>query len=258
MATGILPDESRTILAVIPARWGSSRFPGKPLALIQGIPMVVRVYQRVASLIPDVVIATDDERIADVAHRYGAATMLTSGHHQSGTSRCAEAAKSYSAMKQATFAAVINVQGDEPLIDSRDLDTLVDLISRPEAEIATLMKTEADAAALQNPNRVKVVVDREGYALYFSRLPVPYIRQPLPEGFSPAFYAHVGIYAFKFDVLERITTLPTGPAALAESLEQLSWMEHGYKILCGLTDSGGFGVDTPEDLEELMKSGLIR
>jgi 3-deoxy-manno-octulosonate cytidylyltransferase (CMP-KDO synthetase) len=258
MATGIPQHESPTILAVIPARWGSTRFPGKPLALIQGIPMVVRVYQRVASILPDVVIATDDERIADTAQRHGATAILTSAHHQSGTSRCAEAAKHYSAIKRARFDGVINVQGDEPLIDPRDIDTLAAMISRPGVEIATLVKTEADPAILQNPNRVKVVIGREGYALYFSRLPVPFVRQPLPEGFYPVFYTHVGVYAFKFETLKKITALPAGLAAMAESLEQLSWMEHGYRVLCGLTDSAGFGVDTPEDLDELLKSGLIR
>ncbi|MFO7617687.1 MAG: 3-deoxy-manno-octulosonate cytidylyltransferase [Bacteroidales bacterium] len=255
--TGILKDEPHNLLAVIPARWGSSRFPGKPLVLIQGIPMVVRVYQRVASHIRNVVIATDDERIALEANRFGAEVVLTSPHHPNGTSRCAEAAKNYSALRQVRFDWVINVQGDEPLIDPIDLDTLAGLISRPGVEIATLVKAETSQAIIKNPNRVKVVLDRQGYALYFSRLPVPFIRQPLPGGFTPVFHTHVGVYAFKTDTLERIATLPTGPAAITESLEQLAWMEHGYRILCGLTGSESFGVDTPEDLEELLKSGLI-
>lgn len=257
MTAGPSPRIADPMLAVIPARWGSSRFPGKPLALIQGIPMVVRVYQRVSSCLPDVVIATDDDRIAGVASRYGAAVVLTSADHPNGTSRCAEAARIVSAGKQVRFDAVINVQGDEPLINTGDLQTLACLISRPEVDIATLVKPEADRAVLQDPNRVKVMMDQQGYALGFSRYPVPYIRPPLPEGFIPTHFTHLGVYAFKAETLQQVISLPAGPLSLAESLEQLSWMEHGYRILCGLTHSESFGVDTPEDLTKLENSGLF-
>ncbi|MFA5217782.1 MAG: 3-deoxy-manno-octulosonate cytidylyltransferase [Bacteroidales bacterium] len=257
MITNIQQSRSLPVLAVIPARWGSSRYPGKPLAKIKGIPMVIMVYQRVIKHISDVVIATDDERIAEAAHHYGAAVIMTDAHHVTGTSRCAEAARLFATGRETRFDSVINIQGDEPLIDQKDLETLISLINQSDVEIATMVKPESNPEVVNNSNRVKVVMDNNNNALYFSRLPIPFVRKPLPENFQPIFYTHRGIYAFKADILNKITTLPESPAARAESLEQLTWMEHGYRIRCGMSDSDGFGIDTPNDLEELIHSGLL-
>ncbi len=245
------------ILGIIPARWDSARFPGKPLALINGTPMVIHVYRQAVKALKFVVIATDDRRIAETAGQYDAECIITSPGHTSGTSRCAEAANKYCLARNLDFKAVINIQGDEPLIKPEALKLLADRILLPGIGIATLIKPEKNPAAFQNPHRVKVVVDHQGYALYFSRYPIPFLRHPLPNGFQAEFYIHVGVYAFKRAMLSRLQQLSPGRAEIAESLEQLRWLEYGYKILCCESDYEGIGIDTPEDLEELKKSGII-
>lgn len=240
------------ILGIIPARMASTRFPGKPLAFIKNVPMVIRVYQVASRILQNLVIASGDEEIGTVAQRYGMDFILTKGDHISGTSRCIEAMRAWSDKTGKTFQAILNIQGDEPMLTPAAITLLANDISRPETGISTLVRSETDQVAFRNPNRVKVVLNLEGFALYFSRSPIPYYRTD-----SQSWFSHVGMYAFKKEILEKIGKLEPGKLEAAESLEQLRWLENGYPIHCCETDYAGFGVDTPEDLEVLLKSGLI-
>jgi len=240
------------ILGIIPARMASTRFPGKLLVFIKDVPMIIRVYQEASGVLQNLVIASGDEEIGTIAQRYGANFILTKGDHISGTSRCIEAMKAYSDKTGRTFKAVLNIQGDEPMLTPEAITLLANDITRPETGISTLIRSETDQSAFRNPNRVKVVQNREGYALYFSRSPIPYYRTA-----GTSWFSHVGMYAFKKEILEKIGNLEPGKLETVESLEQLRWLENGYRIHCCETDYAGFGVDTPEDLEALLKSGLI-
>lgn len=238
------------ILAIIPARYASTRFPAKPLALLNGLPIIRRVYERVAQVFPDVCVATDDERISDCVTGFGGKAVMTSAEHRSGTDRCFEALQKYGG----DFDIVVNVQGDEPFIDASQLRTVAACFDDPDTEIATLVKPfapEAGMEALQNPNSPKVVTDERGYALYFSRSVIPYLRGiPQEQWLSVhTFYKHIGLYAYRTDILARITRMPQSLLEKAESLEQLRWLQAGLKIKVGLTDIETIGIDTPEDLE---------
>jgi len=240
------------ILGIIPARMASTRFPGKPLVFIKNVPMIIRVYQEASRILQNLVIASGDEEIGRIAEQYGVNFILTHGDHVSGTSRCIEAMKTWVDKTGRTCEAVLNIQGDEPMLTPEAITLLARDISNPETRIATLIRFETDQLAFRNPNRVKVVLNRKGFALYFSRSPIPYYRT---EGTS--WFSHVGMYAFKKEILEEIGNLEPGKLETAESLEQLRWLENGYPIHCCETDYSGFGVDTPEDLDALLKSGLI-
>ncbi len=244
--------QSHDILGVIPSRMASTRFPGKPLAMIGGLPMVIRVYRQASQVLPCVVIAGCDPEVEAAARQYGAAYVGTGTGHDSGTSRCLEALRIHSALTGKSFRAVINIQGDEPMVSEECLSLLKADISRAEIGISTLVRPETDPGEFSNPNRVKVVTDGNGNALYFSRSPIPYYRSG-----GSAWLAHIGMYAFKTEVLERIMQLPPDPLELAESLEQLRWLGHGFPVHCCPTGYRGFGIDTPEDLEKLVNSGLI-
>lgn len=244
--------QNTDILGIIPARMASTRFPGKPVVMIHGIPMVIRVYQTASRVLQQVAIASGDDEIEAVAAKYGARFIRTRNDHTTGTSRCAEASNAYAASTGKVFGAVLNIQGDEPLVTEDAVRVLVDDISDPLTSISTLVRHETDLKAFDNPNRVKVVFDKLGYALYFSRSPLPYYRNP-----GTSWFSHVGMYAFKKEILDKIVRLEPGKLEMAESLEQLRWLEHGYTIHCRETDYAGFGIDTPEDLAELLKSGLI-
>ncbi len=237
-------------LAVIPARWGASRLPGKALAEIAGRPMIEHVWRRVlqAEQIDEVWIATDDERIATAAQQFGAHVARTSAHHTSGTDRVEEAARSSDA------DVVVNVQGDEPQLDPSQVDqvvtTLLEPRDGPEVGVATLAFRLRSEEELADPSVVKVVTDRAGRALYFSRAPIPYDRAnggALGEGHL----GHVGIYAFRRTVLERFVALERGPLEQLESLEQLRFLENGIAIGVGITSHRTIGVDTPRDLERV-------
>ena len=236
-------------IAIIPARYASTRFPAKPLALLGGKPVIQRVYEQVAGVLDDAVVATDDERIYDAVRSFGGRVEMTSTAHRSGTDRCWEAY-----CKQGrTYDVVVNVQGDEPFIRREQLETLKGCFDNPQIDIATLVKPFAAAdglAALENPNSPKVVLDAESRALYFSRSVIPYLRNvPREEWLAHhTFYKHIGIYAFRSEVLRQVTSLPQSPLELAESLEQLRWLENGYKIGVGITEAETVGIDTPEDL----------
>lgn len=244
--------QSDNILGIIPARMASTRFPGKPLVMIKGIPMVIRVYQIASGVLNNLAIASGDPEIKEAADKFGAPFILTGNHHVSGTSRCMEAMKIFSERTKKEFGALLNIQGDEPMVSTDAITLLADDISGPGTGISTLIRPENDPVAFANPNRVKVVINREHFALYFSRSPIPFNRAG-----GSSWYSHVGMYAFKKEILERISCLDPGPLETAESLEQLRWLENGLPIHCCQTDYSGFGVDTPADLELLLKSGLL-
>ena len=240
------------ILGIIPARMASTRFPGKPLVRIKEVPMVIRIYQEASRILQNLVIASGDEEIGMTARHYGANFILTRGDHISGTSRCIEAMNAWSDKTGRSFRSVLNIQGDEPMLTPEAITILSNDILRTDTGISTLIRAETDPLAFRNPNRVKVVLNDRGFALYFSRSPIPYYRT---EGTS--WFSHVGMYAFKKEILDQIGHLKPGKLETAESLEQLRWLENGFAIHCCETDYSGFGIDTPEDLEALLQSGLI-
>lgn len=237
-------------IAIIPARYASTRFPGKPLAKLGGKPVIQRVYERVTSVISNAVVATDDERIYAAVESFGGKVVMTSPDHKSGTDRCWEAYQ-----KQGEeYDVVINVQGDEPFIAESQLRSIMACFEDDATDIATLVKPFAESdglAALQNPNSPKVVLDAESRAIYFSRSVIPYLRGVEPEEWlaKHTFYKHIGMYAFRREVLREVTALPQSTLEKAESLEQLRWLENGYKIGVGVTNIETVGIDTPEDLE---------
>ena len=237
-------------IAIIPARYASTRFPGKPLAKLGGKPVIQRVYERVTSVISNAVVATDDERIYAAVESFGGKVVMTSENHKSGTDRCWEAYQ-----KQGEeYDVVINVQGDEPFIAESQLRSIMACFEDEATDIATLVKpfaAEDGLVALQNPNSPEVVLDNESRAIYFSRSVIPYLRGVEPEEWlsKHTFYKHIGMYAFRREVLREVTSLPQSTLEKAESLEQLRWLENGYKIGVGVTNIETVGIDTPEDLE---------
>ena len=238
-------------IAIIPARYASTRFPGKPLAVLGGKPVIQRVYEQVAGVLDDAVVATDDERIRDAVRAFGGRVEMTSPDHRSGTDRCREA---YDRLG-VEYDVVVNVQGDEPFIQSSQLEAVKRCFDDPATDIATLVKpfTEVDGlAALENPNSPKVVLDAQSRAIYFSRSVIPYLRGVERAEWLArhTFYKHIGLYAFRTDVLRAVTALPQSALEKAESLEQLRWLENGYKIGVGISEVETIGIDTPEDLEK--------
>lgn len=246
------------ILGIIPARYASTRFPGKPLADINGKSMITRVCEQAAKagVLEEVLVATDDERIMQHVIDSGFKAIMTSSGHQSGTERCLEALQSYNLHRDLPARAVINIQGDEPFIHPEQILKVAALLIEEQAEIATLAKKVNDYEALVNPNIVKVVFTSQKDALYFSRLPLPYLRNvDMPYWTAQALhYQHIGIYGYTAAVLEKICRLPAGKLETAESLEQLRWLENGYRIKIGITDHESMSVDTPEDLLKITNS----
>ena len=237
------------IVAIIPARYASTRFEGKPLVDIGGKTMIERVYNQVIqSAVDAAYIATDDERIYDEAKRIGANVLMTKSTHQSGTDRCAEAIAILSDQGQC-FDLVLNVQGDEPFIQPSQINELIAVFNNSNhAKIGTLVRLIQDKELIQNPNIVKVVFDDKMQALYFSRHPIPYIRNQ--DGQRHDFYKHIGMYAFRTNILLAVAKLKPSSLELAESLEQLRWLQAGYSIHVALTEKETLGIDTPEDLEK--------
>lgn len=236
-------------IAIIPARYASTRFPAKPLAMLGGKTVIERVYEQVSGVLDDAVVATDDERIYDAVKAFGGKVEMTSTTHRSGTDRCWEA---YQKQGQ-QFDVVINVQGDEPFIQRSQLEAIKACFDDPKTDIATLVKpfsAEDDFSVLENPNSPKVVIDNTMHALYFSRSVIPYLRGVERSEWLKrhTFYKHIGIYGFRTDVLKAVTSLPQSSLEVAESLEQLRWLENGYKIGVGISDVETIGIDTPEDL----------
>ena len=234
-------------ISIIPARYASTRFPGKPLALLCGKSVIQRVYEKVSGLIEETWVATDDERIFNAVKDFGGKAVMTRNDHKSGTDRIEEAIEKIGG----DFDVVINVQGDEPFIQASQIKTVCDCFDDPSTEIATLGKPFGnDMVAVSNPNSPKIVVDKRGYAMYFSRSIIPFVRGKDEKEwpFSYPFLKHIGLYAYRRNVLKEVTQLPQGELEKAESLEQLRWLENGYRIKVGLTDVETVGIDTPEDL----------
>jgi len=237
-----------SIVAIIPARYASTRLPGKALVDLDGRPMIEHVYRRVSAskILSDVIVATDDLRIATRVNDFGGKVRLTKATHETGTDRLAEVAASLDC------DVVVNVQGDEPLIDPRAVDELVaPFVSDRSLQMTTLFRRIQDAAELNNPNITKVVIDRGGFALYFSRAPIPYVRDP--RGGWPPLYRHIGLYAYRRSALLVLASLEPTPLERAEALEQLRALEHGIRIKAVETRHESFEVNTPEDLEQVRR-----
>ena len=243
-------------VCIIPARYNSSRFPGKPLVDIGGKTMIQRVYEQASKVLSDVYVATDDERIFNAVISFGGKAIMTSDQHRSGTDRCYEA---FSKLQE-WFDVVINIQGDEPFIQPEQIIELQKCFDEPETQIATLAKRIMDKdglEALTNPNNPKLVVNSKNEAMYFSRSVIPFKRGTESRQWisEHPYLKHIGIYAYRADILHDLTLLAQSPLELAESLEQLRWLENGYRIKVGFTDAETFGIDTPEDLEKVK--GLL-
>lgn len=237
-------------IGIIPARYASTRFPGKPLADLGGKPMIQRVYERVSLVLDEVVVATDDVRILNAVEGFGGRAVMTSERHRSGTDRCLEAYDKVGSKAD----VVINIQGDEPFIDPAQITSVMKCFDRPDTNIATLVRPFAmdrSYSELENPNTPKVVVSDDSNALMFSRSVIPYVRGK-ERGEWPAttpYYTHIGLYAYRAGVLREITALPPSQLELAESLEQLRWLQNGYSIRVAVSEAPTIGIDTPADLE---------
>jgi 3-deoxy-manno-octulosonate cytidylyltransferase (CMP-KDO synthetase) len=236
-----------TAVGIIPSRYASTRFPGKPLASILGVPMIQRVWERAreAKQLREVIVATDDERIAECCASFGAPVVMTSDQHPTGTDRLAEAAR------ELDDEIIVNIQGDEPLIASFVIDAAVDAIDADTSISMSTVVHAAEADSVADPNRVKVVLDRSNLALYFSRSPIPYRRAP---GTGPGYWQHVGIYAYRRDFLQTFVELPRTPLEESEELEQLRALEHGHRIRAAIIeDWHSIPVDVPEDLQRVER-----
>ena len=245
-------------IGIIPARYASTRFPGKPLALLGGKPVIQHVYEKVAAVLEAAYVATDDERIYDVVKSFGGQVVMTRTDHKSGTDRIEEAIEKIGG----EWDVVVNVQGDEPFVAKSQLDTICHCFDDPTTQIATLGKPFESMEAVQNPNSPKIVVDNMGFAMYFSRTVIPYVRGKEKSSWLThyPFLKHLGIYAYRKDVLRQVTQLPQSSLEIAESLEQLRWLQNGFKIKVGTTDVETVGIDTPQDLEraeEFLKTQLL-
>lgn len=237
-------------LALIPARYGSTRFPGKPLAYIHGKPMIQHVWERCRQVFGEhCYVATDDERIEEAVRSFGGKVVMTSTTHKSGTDRCAEALGQIEKRAGLKFDVVVNIQGDEPFIAADQLRQIQTCFEDEQTQIATLIKPFGTNEETTDPNTPKVVISKQGYALYFSRSVIPYQRGEE----KPQYYKHIGMYAYRTAVLREITLLAQSPLEIAESLEQLRWLENGYRIKTAVTHVESHSIDTPEDLAKALR-----
>lgn len=234
-------------IGIIPARYASTRFPGKPLAMLGGRTVIQRVYEQATTILDEAYVATDDERIFQAVEQFGGRAIMTRADHKSGTDRIEEAAEKIGTQAD----VIINIQGDEPFIQKSQIETLMHLFDEPSTQIGTLGKRFESIEAAMNPNSPKIVTDKRGFALYFSRSIIPYVRGKEQSEWLQHFpyLKHLGLYAYRREVLQEVTQLPQSPLEIAESLEQLRWLENGYRIRVGLTDVETVGIDTPEDLQ---------
>ena len=239
-------------IGIIPARFNSTRFPGKPLADIFGKPMIQRVYEQAkkASSLHEVVVATDDQKIFDAVENFGGKVVMTSAKHQSGTDRCLEALEKL----EESYDIVVNIQGDEPYISPEQIQLILSCFHQENTEIATLVKLIEDEKELWNPNKPKVLMDEADFAIYFSRQCLPFLRDHEQAAWLEEFnfYKHIGMYAYRIETLKEICQLKQSRLELAEGLEQLRWIENGYRIKTAITDEEAFSIDTPEDLTDLL------
>ena len=243
---------------IIPARYASSRFPGKPLALIGDRSMIQRVYEQTLKSLDNVFVATDDERIMEAVLNFGGKVIMTSSMHNSGTDRCSEAVSKIESETGLKIEVVINIQGDEPFIKPEQIDLLKSCFNDNSVEIATLICKAETSEDIFNPNQIKTVISVKGDALYFSRAAIPYLRDIEINEWQNRhiFYKHLGIYGYKKNTLKKLTLLSRSSLEIAESLEQNRWLENGFKIRTAVTDWDSIGIDTPEDVERtkiLMK-----
>lgn len=240
------------VIGIIPSRYASTRFPGKPLVDIKGKTMIQRVYEQAskASSLATVVVATDDQRIFDHVQGFGGNVAMTSEDHESGTDRCFEALQNFGG----DYDAVVNIQGDEPFIQPSQIEKVISCFENESTQIATLVRVITDAEELHNPNQVKAVIDTHKKAVYFSRQPIPYLKGVDLNDWPSlhTYYGHLGLYAYRTSALGEITQLAPSSLEKAESLEQLRWLENGYHISVEITDIPSVGIDTPEDLERLL------
>lgn len=246
-------------IGIIPSRYESTRFPGKPLADICGKTMIQRVYEQAEKAMKEVWVATDDERIVDAVKKFGGNVVMTSANHRSGTDRCAEAVLKASEITGKVYDVVVNIQGDEPFMQPDQISLIMECFTAsPDTEIATLIQPILKNEDIFRPVMVKVLLDHESNAIYFSRSPIPHIfgvdESKWLENYP--FYGHVGLYAFRNTILQKLAKLPEGILEKVESLEQLRWLENGFKIKTNVTDSDNFGIDTPEDLELAIAGGI--
>lgn len=245
----------RKAIGIIPARYASTRFPGKPLVEINGITMIERVYRQASmcAKLSGVIVATDDSRIFDHVKSFGGRVLLTSSNHKSGTDRIAEVVSKLESHNE-RYHIAINIQGDEPFIQPSQIEKVIDIFQNPSAEIGTLVKQIVNGEDIFNSNVVKVVCDGIGKALYFSRSPIPFVRNTISEDWlnEHKFYKHIGIYGYRTDTLKELAALNPAPLEIAESLEQLRWLFDGYAIFTRVTDIETIGIDTPDDLSKLI------
>lgn len=242
------------VLGIIPARYASTRLPGKPLVDINGKTMIRHVYERVKQVLDFVIVATDDVRITDEVAGFGGNWVITSENHQSGTDRCAEAVAIYEKQTGENFDVVINIQGDEPFIKIEQLQQVISCFNEFGTEIATLIKRIDDFVDVFNVNKPKVVINKDKEAIYFSRSPIPYIRNFDKENWleNHTFYKHIGIYGYRKDILLKITKLKQSTLEIAESLEQNRWIENSYKIKTEITEHESISIDTFDDLSKII------
>ncbi len=242
------------IIGLIPARYASTRFPGKPLTDIAGKTMIQRVYEQAKKcrVLTEVIVATDDHRIEEAVKSFGGVVCMTLPSHPSGTDRCAEVVEKLNLKCK----AVVNIQGDEPFIEPMQIEQVCSCFEDERTQLATLIRKITDTEILFNPNTPKVVVNNDGFAVYFSRQTLPYIRGKAESEWlqQHTFYQHIGIYGYRTDVLKKITKLPSSSLEKAESLEQLRWIENGYKIKTATTTFDSLAVDSPADVERILKS----
>lgn len=244
--------------AIIPARYASTRFPGKPLVMIGSKPMIRRVYEQ-ASVVAEIVwVATDDQRIYDTVKNFGGKVVMTSPDHRSGTDRCAEALEIITRESGNSIDVILNIQGDEPFIQPAQIRLLMSCFRDDSVQIATLVRKVGKEEDISNPNQVKAILDKDANAIYFSRSPIPYFRGADIREWTRnhVYYKHLGLYAYTADALNTITTLGQSPLEIAESLEQNRWIENGLKIRTAITDHESLSIDTPDDLRRALEQHL--
>lgn len=246
-------------IAIIPARFASTRFPGKPLININGKTMVHHVYIQAKKVFSDVYVATDDDRIYNAVIEFGGKVVMTKRKHKSGTDRCSEAILKIEELEGRSWDVVVNVQGDEPFIKTEQLVEIKKCFRQKKNQIATLVKPINNKDDIFNPNKPKVVINNKNEAIYFSRSPIPYLRGINENRWvsKHLYYKHIGLYAYRKEILHEITALKPSMLEIAESLEQLRWIENGYKIKVSLTEHESISIDTPKDLEKIKQVGLL-
>jgi len=246
-------------IGLIPARYGSTRFPGKPLVKIGDKSMIQRVYEQSSKALNNVYVATDDERIVSAVKEFGGQVVMTRSDHKSGTDRCAEALDSVELQSGMKFDLVVNIQGDEPFIQIQQIIDAIKCFDDPTAQISTIIKKITNFESLFNPNNPKVILNKNNEAIYFSRSTIPYVVNTKEEDWLNefTFFEHLGLYVYKCDVLRQLTKLSPSKLEMAESLEQNRWIENGFRIKVAETEFENISIDTQEDLDNIIRNGFV-